>query len=71
MTTDVFDGLGLYAAVCAHDLEGVVAKRLASRYWPRERRWVKVKNPNYWRRDFEIEAMQRSRVRPSYRASIV
>jgi hypothetical protein len=25
--------------------------------------WVKVKNPNYWRRDSEREAMQRSRER--------
>ena len=23
--------------------------------------WVKVKNPNYWRRDAELEAMQRAR----------
>jgi hypothetical protein len=28
-----------------------------------ERGWLKVKNPNYWRRDSEIEAMQRSRKR--------
>jgi hypothetical protein len=25
--------------------------------------WVKVKNPNYWRRDSELEAMMRSRER--------
>jgi hypothetical protein len=25
-----------------------------------ERGWVKVKNPSYWRRDAELEAMQRS-----------
>jgi ATP-dependent DNA ligase len=41
----------------------VVAKRLASRYRPGERGWVKMKNPNYWRRDSEREAMQRSRER--------
>ena len=40
-------------------LEGVVAKKHASLYRP-NRGWVKVKNPNYWRRDAEREAMQRS-----------
>jgi hypothetical protein len=30
---------------------------------PGERGWIKVKNPNYWRRDAEIEAVQRSRER--------
>jgi hypothetical protein len=28
-----------------------------------ERGWIKTKNPNYWRRDSEREAMQRSRQR--------
>jgi len=37
----------------------VVAKKLASRYRPGERGWVKTKNPNYWRRDSEREAMRR------------
>jgi ATP-dependent DNA ligase len=41
----------------------LVAKKLASRYRPGERGWVKVKNPYYWRRDSEREAMQRSRER--------
>jgi hypothetical protein len=31
---------------------------------------VKVKNPNYWRRDSEIEAMQRPRERRSRRLSL-
>jgi ATP-dependent DNA ligase len=53
----------LYAAVCAHGLEGVVAKKLSSRYAFGERGWVKTKDPEYWRRDAEIEAMQRSRER--------
>jgi hypothetical protein len=26
-----------------------------------QRGWIKLKNPNYWRRDAELEAMQRSR----------
>jgi ATP-dependent DNA ligase len=44
-------------------LKGVVAKKLSSRYAPGERGWVKMKNPSYWQRDAEIEAMQRSRDR--------
>jgi ATP-dependent DNA ligase len=44
-------------------LEGVVAKRLSSRYRSGERGWIKTKNPSYWRRDSEREAMQRSRER--------
>jgi ATP-dependent DNA ligase len=49
--------------VCGHGLEGVVAKRLSSRYRANQRGWIKTKNPNYWRRDAEREAMQRSRER--------
>ena len=30
----------------AHDLEGIVAKRLADPYGPRTR-WLKIKNPGY------------------------
>jgi ATP-dependent DNA ligase len=30
--------------MCAHDLEGIVAKRLADPYDPRVR-WLKIKNP--------------------------
>jgi ATP-dependent DNA ligase len=56
-------GNALYAAVCEHGLEGVVARKLSDRYRPRSRNWVELKNPNYWRRDSEIEATQRSRER--------
>jgi ATP-dependent DNA ligase len=64
MTPDTFaDGPELYAAVCEHGLEGIVAKRSASTYRPGQRGWVKVKNPGYWRRESEIEMMQRSRER--------
>lgn len=56
------DGHALYEAVCDLGLEGVVAKRTASRYGANVRGWVKVKNPN-WRRDAELEAMQRARNR--------
>jgi bifunctional non-homologous end joining protein LigD len=53
------DGHALYTAVCEHGLEGVVAKKLSGRYRPGERGWVKIKNPNYWRRDAEREAVAR------------
>lgn len=56
--TEVFDdGCALSEAVCELGLEGVVAKRTTSRYGTNVRGWVKVKNPSYWRRDAEIEAM--------------
>jgi hypothetical protein len=32
--------------MCANDLEGIVAKRLADRYDARAR-WLKIKNPDY------------------------
>jgi bifunctional non-homologous end joining protein LigD len=62
------DGRALFAAVCEIGFEGVVAKSHSSLYRPRDRGWVKVKNPDYWRRDSEREAMngeleRRARVR--------
>ena len=39
-------GRELFELICAHDLEGIVAKRLADPYEPRVR-WLKVKNPDY------------------------
>jgi bifunctional non-homologous end joining protein LigD len=63
-TSETFeDGPALFDAVCSFGLEGVVAKRLTSRYRPGERGWIKTKNPSYWRRDSERDAMQRSRER--------
>ena len=63
-TSDTFEDCpALFDAVCGLGLEGVVAKRLSSRYRPGQRGWIKTKNPNYWRRDSEREAMQRSRER--------
>ena len=59
------DGAALFDAVCKLGLEGVVAKRLLSRYGANQRGWIKTKNPSYWRRDSEREAMQRSRERRS------
>jgi bifunctional non-homologous end joining protein LigD len=62
-TFDDEEAQALWATVCARGMEGVVAKKLTSRYRPGERGWVKVKNPNYWRRDAEREALVRSRER--------
>lgn len=46
------DGVDLLASCAELDLEGVVAKRLSSRYRPgaRSRDWIKVKTP-MWRED--------------------
>lgn len=63
-TTEAFDdGRALFAAVCELGLEGVVAKNQSSLYRPNDRGWVKVKNPSYWRRDAEREAMTRKHER--------
>ena len=39
-------GRDLFELMCAHDLEGIVAKRLADPYKPGVR-WLKIKNPHY------------------------
>ena len=39
-------GCELFDLMCANDLEGIVAKRLADRYDTRAR-WLKIKNPDY------------------------
>jgi bifunctional non-homologous end joining protein LigD len=55
-TPDVFDdGEALWAAVCEHELEGVVAKRRSGRYVPGGRGWIKTKNRAYWRYEMERE----------------
>jgi bifunctional non-homologous end joining protein LigD len=55
------DGAALWEAVCEHELEGLVAKRLNEPYLPGERSWVKVKNRAYWRWELEREGALRSR----------
>ena len=64
-TPETFDdGEALFEAVCAHELEGVVAKRSNSRYLPGQRGWVKIKNRAYWRYEMEREsALNRPRVK--------
>jgi bifunctional non-homologous end joining protein LigD len=55
------DGEALWAAVCEHELEGVVAKRLDEPYLCGERRWIKVKSKSYWRYELEREGAIRTR----------
>jgi bifunctional non-homologous end joining protein LigD len=55
------DGEALWAAVCEHELEGVVAKPLRSRYTPGERGWTKTKNRDYWRWEMEREGASKMR----------
>jgi len=63
-TPETFDdGEALFEAVCAHELEGALAKRRDSRYRPGERGWVKTKNRSYWRWEMEREGTIRSRRR--------
>ena len=50
------DGGALFEAVCAHELEGIVAKRRGSRYAPGQRSWLKIKNREYWRYEMERES---------------
>jgi bifunctional non-homologous end joining protein LigD len=54
------DGAALFAAACAHGLEGVVAKRRSAPYRPGERGWIKIKNRDYWRYGDEIASLRRS-----------
>jgi len=50
----------LFELMCAHDLEGIVAKRLADPYGPRVR-WLKIKNPDYSQKDGRSELFNRPR----------
>lgn len=48
----VGEGRWVFEQAEAHDLEGMVAKRLDSRYQRgRSRDWIKIKNPDYSRRE--------------------
>ena len=52
-------GPKLFELMCAHDLEGVVAKRLKDPYGPRVR-WLKIKNPGYSQNEGRRELFERS-----------
>ena len=49
----------LFELMCAHDLEGVVAKRLKDGYGSRVR-WLKIKNPSYSQNEGRRELFDRS-----------
>jgi bifunctional non-homologous end joining protein LigD len=50
------DGHALFEAICEQELEGIVAKRVDSRYMPGYRGWTKIKNRDYWRYELERES---------------
>jgi ATP-dependent DNA ligase len=52
-------GRELFELMRAHDLEGIVAKRLADPYDPRTR-WLKIKNPDYTQQEGRGELFNRS-----------
>jgi bifunctional non-homologous end joining protein LigD len=52
-------GHRLFGLMCAHDLEGVVAKRLKDGYGSRVR-WLKIKNPSYSQNEGRCELFDRS-----------
>jgi bifunctional non-homologous end joining protein LigD len=52
-------GHKLFELMCAHDLEGVVAKRLKDGYGSRVR-WLKIKNPSYSQNEGRRELFDRS-----------
>jgi bifunctional non-homologous end joining protein LigD len=53
-------GHELYELMRAHDLEGIVAKRLADPYGPHTR-WLKIKNPDYSQKEGRAELFTRAR----------
>jgi bifunctional non-homologous end joining protein LigD len=55
------DGQALWAAVCEHELEGVVAKKRSGRYVSGDRGWVKTENRDYWRYEMEREGASKIR----------
>jgi bifunctional non-homologous end joining protein LigD len=52
-------GHKLFELMCAHDLEGIVAKRLKDPYGPRVR-WLKIKNSSYSQNEGRRELFDRS-----------
>jgi len=53
-------GRQFFDLVRAHDLEGIVAKRLSDPYEPRTR-WLKIKNPDYTQKEGRSELFNGSR----------
>jgi bifunctional non-homologous end joining protein LigD len=61
-------GCELFELMCANDLEGVVAKRLADPYEPRVR-WLKIKNPDYTQKEGRGDLFDWSR-QPTWRRAV-
>ena len=55
-------GCELFELMVAHDLEGIVAKRLSDPYGPRTR-WLKIKNPDYSQAEGRVELFNQGRGR--------
>ncbi|MGB2625460.1 MAG: hypothetical protein WAK20_01615, partial [Candidatus Acidiferrum sp.] len=53
------DGIALFEAICAKDLEGIVAKRKNGIYRNDGREWQKIKNPDYSQAVGRHELMKR------------
>jgi len=53
-------GHKLFELMCAHDLEGIVAKRLSDGYGSRVR-WLNIKNPSYSQARGRRELFDRAR----------
>jgi bifunctional non-homologous end joining protein LigD len=60
-------GRDLFELMCANDLEGIIAKRLADPYDPRVR-WLKIKNPSYSQAEGRGDLFNGPRQRPMLRA---
>jgi bifunctional non-homologous end joining protein LigD len=58
-------GRDLFELMCAHDLEGIVAKRLADPYGARVR-WLKIKNPEYSQKEGRRDLFNTPPRRPKY-----
>jgi len=56
-------GSELFELICAHDLEGIVAKRLRDPY-ERRVRWLKIKNPDYSQKEGRADLFNGPRTRP-------
>ena len=56
-------GWELFTLMCAHDLEGIVAKRLGDPYGIRTQ-WLKIKNPDYSQQEGRGELLNGPRGRP-------
>jgi len=60
-------GCELFELMCANDLEGIVAKRLADRYDTRAR-WLKIKNPDYSQKEGRGDLFNGPRQRTAHSA---